>query len=270
MTASAGALLARHCRRPRPRLLVVAACVGWLLAAPAAGAAARPDPTADIPLGPLPRACFGAPTGAVCERASIARLDAARAKLGLGPYRLPAHFAGLRPARQLLILANLDRLAYSLAPVHGLSPALDAIAKQGALERTDPNPLPALSALRGQTQIGFASNWAGGAPNAPVAYYDWMYDDGYGSGNLDCTSPSAPGCWGHRHTILAFATAATLTMGAAAVRAGLSYALTIVETSTAVWHYSYTWAQVDLPSSVKWPGRKTSKAVPVSSRGRNS
>ena len=226
----------------RSRAVVLAAALAGLLVTATGAAAAPPNPSADIPLGPLPAACSGAPAGALCENAAIGRLDAARARLGLGPYRLPVNFVALAPARQLLILANLDRLAYGLKPVRGLSLTLDAIAKQGAQAREDPNPWPVVAGLAGQQVIGFSSNWAGGAPNAPVAYYEWMYDDGYGSGNLDCTSRTAPGCWGHRHTIFAFAGAPTLTMGAAALPAETSYALTIVETSTPAWPYSYTWA----------------------------
>jgi hypothetical protein len=224
-------------------LLIAALLAAAVLGVPQAAAAAPPDPRADIPLGPLPRACFGAPAGPICEQAAIGRLDAARAKLGLGPYELPANFVSLAPPRQFLILANLDRLAYSLKPIHGLSLALDRVAQQGALARQDPNPWPQVSALAGQSQIGFGSNWAGGAPDAPVAFYVWMYDDGYGGGNIDCTSPTAAGCWGHRRTILSFAAAPTLTMGAAVALRGSSYALTIVETSTPAWPYSYTWAQ---------------------------
>jgi len=234
-------------RRPGARacrLAPGAALLGALLAVVLAplSIAAAPDPTANLPLGPLPAACAGAPTGSVCEGASIARLDAGRAELGLTPYRLPADFVRLLPERHWLILANLDRIAYSLPPIRGLSLTLDAVAERGAQKREDPDPLPLLQRLQGQGHIAFASNWAGGAPNAPVAYFTWMYDDGYGSGNLDCTSPSAPGCWGHRHTILGFPAARTLTMGGAVVPGEHSFALTIVETTTAVWRFSYTWA----------------------------
>jgi hypothetical protein len=214
-----------------------------LLAGAAASAATPPDPVADIPLGLFPHACASAPTGGVCENAAIARLDVGRSALGLGRYRLPRDFVRLAPPRQMLILANLDRIAYLLQPIAGLSLALDAIAKHGARARQDPNPSSALSALQGQQRIGFASNWAGGAPNAPVAYFEWMYDDGYGSGNIDCRSRSSPGCWGHRHSVLAFASGPTLTMGAAAVTGEQSYTLTVVQTSTPAWPYSYTWAQ---------------------------
>ena len=36
-----------------------------------------------------------------------------------------------------------------------------------------------------------------------AAMYGWMYYDGPGGYNLDCTSPSDSGCWGHRDAILA-------------------------------------------------------------------
>ena len=208
----------------------------------AAGASAAPNPPSNLRLGALPASCGRAPTGTACETASVRALDAARAKLGLGPYLLPGDFVRLAPARQWLILANLDRIGYALRPIGGLSTALDSIARQGATAREDPDPQPLLMGLHGQSRLGFASNWAGGQPNALVAYYGWMYDDGYGSGNLDCRSPTAPGCWGHRQDILSFAQAARLSMGAAASRGAASYALTIVETSTAVWPYSYSWA----------------------------
>jgi hypothetical protein len=237
-------------RRPRAALALAAALAtaltgAVLAAAPGAALAAAPNPPADLPLGPLPAECESAPTGARCERASIAALDGARAKLGLGPYRLPAGFVALSPPRQWLILANLDRIAYSLPPIRGLAVALDAVAAAGAREHGDPDPWPLLQSLSGQLTLGFTSNWAGGQQNALLAYYGWLYDDGYGSGNLDCTSPSAAGCWGHRQDVLAFPSAsATLTMGASAiVRGERSYALTIVETTTPVWRYSYTWAR---------------------------
>jgi hypothetical protein len=224
-------------------LLAAPALAGAVGSAAAPAAAAAPNPAADIPVGPLPRACVSAPTGAACENVAIVRLDAARAKLGLGPYLLPRGFVTLSPPRQWLILANLDRIAYARRPIRGLTLPLDAVARQGAQAREDPNPWSAVAGLPGQSQIAFASNWAGGQQNAVLAYYSWMYDDGYGSGNLDCSSPTAPGCWGHRQDVLAFAGGPALSMGAAAIVHGdPSYALTIVATSTAPWPYSYTWA----------------------------
>jgi hypothetical protein len=211
-----------------------------LLAAPAA-LATPADPPANIPLRGLPAACATAGGGAACERAAIRGLDRAHARLGLPAYRLPPGFVAMPPAHQLLILTDLDRRAYGLTPVPGLATALNRVARSGAAQHGDPNPMPLLESLHGQSIIGFGSDWAGGQPNALVAYYGWMYDDGYGSPNLDCMTPTAAGCWGHRHNILGFAHAPVLTMGASALTTSASYALTIVETSTAPWPYSYRW-----------------------------
>jgi len=210
-----------------------------LAIAPASvAAAAPPDPRANIPLGSLPAACESAPTGAACESAAVVALDRARRATGLAGYRLPRGFTRLPALRQWLILVNLDRVAYGLAPVAGTATVRDAVARRGALAHADPDPLPLLRALRGQQLLGFGSDWAGGQPNGLVAYFGWMYDDGYGSGNLDCGAPSDSGCWGHRHNILAFGHAPALTMGGAALTRARSYALSIVESSTPPWPYA--------------------------------
>jgi hypothetical protein len=217
-------------------------CASALLTASATSAA---DAMANIPIGVLPAACDSAPHGPVCEQAAIDALDLARTTLGLGPYLLPPAFVTLGPGRQWLILANLDRLQYSLLPIVGLNRTLDTIAERGASTNDDPNPWPFLRSLHTVAALGFASDWAGGFKNALVAYYEWMYNDGYGGPNLDCTSPSDAGCWGHRRVILAFAgqIGGELAMGAAVARGKSSYALTIVDTSAPVFHYDYTWAQ---------------------------
>jgi len=226
------------------RALAAAALGACVLALAAASAAGAPtDPSSNIALGPLPGACAQAPRGAACENAAIHSLDHARAKLGLGPYLLPAGFVTLVPARQWLILSNLDRIAYKMRPITGLALPLDKVAQQGAIAHADPDPGPLLSRLHNQTQLGYASNWAGGQANALLAYYGWMYDDGYGGPNLDCSTPNAPSCWGHRHDILAFPQGGALAMGAASVKGSASYALTIVDTERPAWPYAYTWAQ---------------------------
>ncbi|HXR28730.1 MAG TPA: hypothetical protein VN772_04050 [Solirubrobacteraceae bacterium] len=228
--------------RPLTAAAALAACA-LVLAAAAAAANAPADPARNIPLGLLPGSCRGAPRGAGCENASLRALDGARAKLGLGPYQVPKDFVALVPARQWLILSDLDRLTYRLPPIGGLALALDRVAKAGALAHSDPDPLPLLRQLHNEASIGFASNWAGGQPNALIAYYGWMYDDGYGGPNIDCSTPSGAGCWGHRHDILAFAQGGALVMGAAALGGANSYALTIVDTTRPAWPYSYSWAR---------------------------
>jgi hypothetical protein len=206
----------------------------------AATAATPPlNPAANIPLPPLPAACRDKPRGASCEAASIRALDSARAKLGLGAYLLPSGFISLPPARQWFVLANLDRISYSLPPIAGLSLTLDAVAKEGARANADPDPGPLLTHAGA---FGYASNWAGGQPNALLAYYGWMYDDGRGGPNIDCMSQSTSGCWGHREDVLSFRHG-SIAMGAAAVRDTHSYALTIVDTSGPYFRLAYTWAQ---------------------------
>jgi hypothetical protein len=226
----------------RAAAAAVATCALAFAAASAGASAYPPDPSANISFGPMPGACESSPRGGACEHGAIRALDAARARLGLGRYRLPADFVSLVPARQWLILSNLDRIAYRLRPVHGLARPLDAVARQAALAHADPDPSTLLRSLPNDRTLGFASNWAGGQQNALIAYFGWMYDDGPGGPNIDCPATGAAGCWGHRHDILGFAQGGSLTMGAAAV-AGSSYALTIVDTERPPWPYAYTWAQ---------------------------
>jgi hypothetical protein len=225
------------------------AVTGGLLLSSSAGAA-QPALrlSANLPIGALPAACTSAPTGAACTNAVVVALDAARADIGLGPYVLPADFDSLSPTKQLFILANLDRISYGLAPIAGLSPNLAVAAQAGVSGDSDPDPTALLNAL---PAYAWSSNWAGDWANASYAYYEWMYDDGYGgseTSNVDCPSASASGCWVHRRNILSFASPGTLTMGAAVgadSNGSSGYATTIVWTpgQTAWTSYSYTWAQ---------------------------
>lgn len=120
--------------------------------------------------------------------------------MGLAPYALPADFASLSPDRQMFILSNLDRIAYSLAPVAGLSAALDVAAEEGVKGEHDPVGL-----TQAPWTLFWASNWAA-FPNAVWGYYMWMYfDEGAG--------------WGHRDDVIvepSWEGFADLNMGAAA------------------------------------------------------
>ncbi|HEV7400511.1 MAG TPA: hypothetical protein VGN84_09615 [Solirubrobacterales bacterium] len=167
--------------------------------APAYASASVPDPPRNLVMGELPASCNSAVggTAAACENAVVYYLNQARATLGLSAYRLPADFPQLSPDRQIFILSDLDRAAYSLPPVIGLNTELSADAAKGVAAGDDPS----LSAWN-YGWNAYYSNWAGAFVNAPQAYYFWVYDDGPGSGNLACNSPSDSGCWGHRHNIL--------------------------------------------------------------------
>jgi hypothetical protein len=165
--------------------------LGLVSGVSAAGAA---DPPGNISLGSLPSSCVQE-ASAACEEWVMSRLDAARAELGLASYRVPADFVSLPAAKQIFILSNLDRVSNGATPIPGLNSALDSAALAGVDAEDDPRP-PSEEA----PWEGFASDWADAAPLE--SYFMWMYDDGYGGPNLDCSTPSAHGCWGHRRVIL--------------------------------------------------------------------
>jgi hypothetical protein len=239
-------------RSLRARLLSLGAAAAVL--GPCAGvASAVPNPGANLPIGPLPSLCGRAPTSAVCQNDVIHYLDAARATLGLDRYALPADFTRLAPDRQLLVLADLDRVAYGLPPVAGLITALDDDAMQGVIADADPQPSDAAWGS------AWSANWAGSFPNALVAYYEWMYDDGPGSGNLDCAAPGDEGCWGHRQDVFltiegdpaAGGADVQSALGAAAgadAHGEQGYAMLLAErlvdpTGPPAIDYAYTWAE---------------------------
>jgi hypothetical protein len=106
---------------------------------------------------------------------------------------LPGYYDSLTEAQQLFVLANLERVARGLPGFQGLSTGLDHMAQSGATANNDPN---------GPSGATWGSNWAGGEASALFADYDWMYDDGPGSPNLDCTKSDPGGCWAHRENVL--------------------------------------------------------------------
>jgi hypothetical protein len=170
-------------------------------------------------------------------------LDKARAKVGLPAYKLPANFRSLTSAQQLFILTNLDRIQYGLPPIAGMTAALGADALvRGVVPGTDPSPSNTTNVL------GWTANWAAGYRNAPFAYEAWMWDDGLGSSNVDCTKANTSGCWGHRHDILwKFGSTAVTAMGAATGIGpghGRGYAMLLVGGNAGYKPtYSYTWAK---------------------------
>jgi hypothetical protein len=137
-----------------------------------------------------------------CTTVFVRALNHARAVMKQPKYRLPARFASLTAQDQLLVLSNLDRRLYGRTPITGLNPRLDASAHRGARQNRDPDFVGRINGA--QLEAG-GSNWAGGGSpmGSPLfAYYLWMYDDGPGSGNIDCQHKGDPGCWGHRDNTL--------------------------------------------------------------------
>jgi hypothetical protein len=104
---------------------------------------------------------------------------------------------------------------------------LDQYAQVGADTSADPTFPPTLTG--GATPSEGSSNWAGDFESALNANYFWMYDDGPGGNNIECTPTDTSGCWGHRDDILMADPGAScyVAMGAAYTElpsAGLSYA----------------------------------------------
>jgi hypothetical protein len=151
---------------------------------------------------------FEVPTSsqaAACDGAALADVNAARSTEGVGPMILPTNYASLSGAAQQLVVVNLERVDRGLGAVGGLSSNLDAAAMSGAQSDTDPSFPP-------YAEEG-GSNWAS-TYSALLADFLYLYDDGPGGVNGDCTSTNTAGCWGHRDTILADWTSPLL-MGAA-------------------------------------------------------
>jgi hypothetical protein len=184
------------------------------------------------------------PGSAQCVAAEVAATDHARAEEGLPGIRLPSDYGSLTPEEQLFVLTDIERVSRGEQPVAGLSSLLNGYAQSGAASGTDPRF--DFSALASSDWWG--SNVVSGAVNALDANYTWMYDDGYGGYNVDCTSPSAKGCWGHRDNELTSNYGGTLVMGAGEVAQStglesLSELLVVVTNHSDVPPLYYTWAE---------------------------
>jgi len=180
-----------------------------LSSAPAAEAQSPiPNPSSNrTPSQSTLQACYSSATSQACIGDALADVNAARVSEGVLPMVLPGDWNSLTIPQQLLVLSNLERIDRGLVAIEGLSANLDSYAQTGADNDADPfeDPFP------GSEET---ANWEGGYVSPLVSDFGWMYDDGYGSPNLDCTSPTSEGCWGHREDILAGFTE-PLVMGAA-------------------------------------------------------
>lgn len=140
-------------------------------------------------------ACAQDSAGSACITAALADINAAHAAEGVQPMVLPSSFASMSVPEQLLNLADLERVDRGMAPILGLAAPLNQDAQTAAEQNNDPMP----SHFYGTVATG---NWAAGYDSTLEADFAWMYDDGLGSDNVDCTSSDQSGCWGHRHDIL--------------------------------------------------------------------
>jgi hypothetical protein len=138
-----------------------------------------------------------------CFTDVVAAIDNGRSTLeSLAPLSLNlSAFAALTVPEQLFVVTDLERTDRGLAPVAGLTAQLDSLSQSAAADNTDPD-LVASTLSGGASVAAWGSVWAGGTSNALGSDYYWLYDDGVGSPNGDCTTASSPGCWGHRDNIL--------------------------------------------------------------------
>jgi hypothetical protein len=186
---------------------------------------------------------------ASCVASTLQATDGARAGEGLGPMTLPGDYSTLTAAEQLFVLADTERVDRGLPPAVGLVDELDQDALAAADVDADPTPSivpPGVGIVR------WASNWSENA-GALGSNYNWMYDDGPGSGNLACGGGGS-GCWGHRDNILGFnaaqlaASGGILVMGAAeasppAAKPWMSDTELFAIITKSPAFYIYTWGQ---------------------------
>lgn len=157
------------------------------------------DPVANIPPPPQLVPACGSPgsiSSGLCEGLAINAINVAHAAEGLAPMTLPSNWASLTSAQQLFVASNLERTVRGLQPLSAMDSALDGAATQAAMAGADPAVPTGFSASES------GGNWAAGASNALEVLYYWMYDDGLGSPNIDCSVSDPDGCWGHRNNIL--------------------------------------------------------------------
>jgi hypothetical protein len=139
---------------------------------------------------------------ATCNSAALQAIDQARGTEPLGKltFSLP-RFLKLSPVDQLFTIADLERVSRGEPPMVALTKQLDAVAQVGASANADPDFTG--QKLSGGAQVyAWGANWAGGTESALGSDDSWMYDDGPGGFNEDCTKTNTAGCWGHRDNIL--------------------------------------------------------------------
>jgi len=128
-----------------------------------------------------------------------------------------------------------------LAPLSAMASALDQASEVAAIQDRDPLP------PGGFPWTAFGGNWDAALGNPLESVYNWMYDDGEGSSNVDCTPTYTSGCWGHRDSILMPLRCQPCDMGAgyaAGAWEGLpSWSEIVVDTSGGV-SVDYSWGQI--------------------------
>jgi len=208
---------------------------------------AVPDPRHNVPAQPdYNQAC--APSGLdssdTCIEVTLQAIDNARLAEGVRPMQLPSDFARLSVPDQVFVAINSERADRGLPVFVGVSAELQGIALIGAqAARLPPDP--------GSGYDAADTEWIGAIANGLDADYEWMYDDGPGSGVTGCSSSGGRGCWADRHNILDAFGPGTLVMGPAIAptsdtgkdAGGPSLALELAASRNGPGTLVYTWAQ---------------------------
>jgi hypothetical protein len=188
-----------------------------------------------------------------CVSATLAAIANGRSAEGLPGMVLPTNWTADSPAQQLFVATNLERTVRGLPPLTAMASSLDQSALIGAEQSNDPSPAAGFP----WTQWG--SNWAGAVGNPLEAIYFWMYDDGLGSSNVDCTPSNTSGCWGHRDNVLLNLACQPCEMGTGFDATGYQgypgWAELLVDTSGSP-GVDFSWSQVTpyLPSNASGSG----------------
>jgi hypothetical protein len=233
-------------RRVTGVAVAVVTVAGLIGGAGTADAAGLTDPAQNVAASPSywPPCSQSGTDSQACTNAVIAAINHARSLEGVAPMVLPADFATLSPAQQTFVASNLERVDRGLAPVVGMVDSLNTLAQDAAVAQSDP-VLPTWSVGPFRANA-WSSIWAGDL-NPLAADYDWMYADGWspsGSYNLDCTSATADGCWGHRHAILSAGDNLITGVGSDDQSRWLSIAQIFVGGTGGYPSFTYSWADV--------------------------
>jgi hypothetical protein len=141
-------------------------------------------------------ACYsGGYSSLTCMEAEVAAINSARSGEGLAALAWPAALYNLSAAEQVFVVADQERVSRGLPAIAGLTAAANQSATTAAQDNTDPDGFNVPGA------IAYGSNWAEDYGSLG-AMFDWMYNDGPGSFNLDCPAGGGSGCWAHRDNIL--------------------------------------------------------------------
>jgi IPT/TIG domain len=192
---------------------------------------------ASVTVGPLPTPIIpdgwsGPNPKAPCDGNGVVGLDYCGAILeGLAPLTLPANWTRLSDPLRGFVLINLERIERGEVPMVGISTTLDDDAAVGADAGTDPSVSPITDGVGG-------SIWSGGS-FVQSAMPGWLFDDGPGGFNLDCTGTTTWGCFGHRDNILDYPTNSELAAGVADSPEGNSAAAVFSDEYT---DFNFLWA----------------------------